>query len=67
MRYLAHLRPAALCALAACSILVTGCGRGGEGTGSSSGGDSASSPGITKTEIKLGASIRSAARPRPTP
>jgi branched-chain amino acid transport system substrate-binding protein len=56
MRYLAQLRPTALCALAATTLIATGCGRADEGGGSNSAGGNASSPGISKTEIKLGAS-----------
>src|SRR3712207_1468967 len=52
MRYLAHLRPAASCALAAFALIAAGCGREDD-AGS---GDAASSPGITDTEIKLGTS-----------
>src|SRR3954454_20077230 len=56
MRYLAQLRPTALCALAAFTLLASGCGRADEGGGSNSAGGNASSPGITDKEIKLGAS-----------
>jgi branched-chain amino acid transport system substrate-binding protein len=54
MRYLAHLRPAALCALAAFTLLAAGCGREDDGGGGGGGGGS--SPGITDKEIKLGSS-----------
>lgn len=55
MKFTAHIRPAALCALAAMTLLTAGCG-GRDDEGSDGDGAGATSPGITETEIKLGAS-----------
>jgi branched-chain amino acid transport system substrate-binding protein len=54
MRYFTGVRSAALCALAGLVLVAGGCGRGEDGGGGGGGGES--SPGISDSEIKLGAS-----------